>query len=146
MKRALLITGCACTLFCCKKENDMPKEPVIELVSIGPSDVEQFVDVVMLRFKYTDGNGDIGEVDPDVPSLRVKDSRLSEPDWYHLPPLTPDQQELAIQGELELPLNTLFLLGNSDTEVLTYSIVLIDRAGNYSNELMSPPITVHDTL
>jgi len=130
----------------CKKEETMPVEPEIELVSIGPTDVEEFVDVVTLRFKYKDGDGDIGEVDPDVPSLRVKDSRLAEPDWYHIPPLTPDQQELAIQGELEIPLNTLFILGNSASEVLTYSIVLIDRAGNYSNELVSPLITVHDSL
>ncbi len=42
--------------------------------------------------------------------------------------------------------HTLFLLGNSVTEVLTYSIVLVDRAGNYSNELVSPPITVYDSL
>lgn len=146
MKRALLLSGCVCVLVCCKKENDMPKEPEIELVSIGPTDVEEFTDVVTLHFKYTDGDGDIGQVDPDVPSLRVKDSRLPEADWYHLPPLTPELQELAIQGELELPLNTLFLLGNSGTEVLTYSIVLVDRAGNYSNELVSPSITVHDSL
>ena len=145
--RSLIIFGlCGGLLFGCKKEGTMPREPEIELVSIGPTDVEEFVDVVTLRFKYKDGDGDIGEVDPDVPSLRVKDSRLAEPDWYHIPPLTPDQQELAIQGELEIPLHPLFVLGNSANEVLTYSIVLIDRAGNYSNELVSPLITVHDSL
>ncbi len=130
----------------CKKTSTLPVEPSIELVSIGPTNVQQFRDVVTLKFKYKDGDGDVGEVDPDVPSLRVKDSRLSAPDLYHIPPLTPDQQTLMIQGEIDIPLNGLFLIGNGSQEVLTYSIVLVDRAGHYSNELVSPQITVHDTL
>src|SRR5262245_49094414 len=101
MRRLPIVLACALCLPGCEKENGMPVEPEIELISIGPTDVEQFTDVVTLRFKYKDGDGDIGEVDPDMPSLRVKDSRLPEPDMYHIPPLTPDQQALAIQGELE---------------------------------------------
>ncbi len=130
----------------CKKDDAMPVEPSIELVSIGPANVQQFRDVVTLKFKYKDGDGDIGEVDPDAPSLRVKDSRLAAPDLYHIPPLTPDQQTLMIQGEIDIPLNGLFLIGNGSQEVLTYSIVLVDRAGHYSNEILSSTITVHDTL
>lgn len=142
-------TCCALLFFFisgCKKDNAMPVEPSIELVSIGPANVQQFRDVVTLKFKYKDGDGDIGEVDPDKPSLHVKDSRLSAPDLYHIPPLTPDQQTLMIQGELDIPLNKLFLIGNGSEEVLTYTIVLVDRAGHYSNEIVSPQITVHDTL
>ena len=49
---------------------------------------------------------------------------------------------MAIRGELEVELTPLFLLGNSGQEVMTYSFHITDRAGNRSNELTTPAITV----
>jgi hypothetical protein len=55
---------------------------------------------------------------------------------------------VPIQGELVVELSPLFLIGNGTQEVMTYSFHIVDRAGNKSNELVSPPITIlaQDTL
>lgn len=134
----LLLPGC--------KKDEVNKIPEITLLSIGPTNVEEFVDEVTLRFSYNDGDGDIGSFDPDERTLRVKDSRLENPDWYHIPPMAPEGSSPQIQGELEITLNPLFLLGNGSQESVTFSITLFDRAGNLSNELVSPVILVHDSL
>ena len=131
-------------LSACKKEQDpiMPIEPAIELISIGPGTVIEFQTAVRLRFSYKDGDGDLGQYDPDDHTLWVKDSRLSVADGYHIVPLAPPDTEIPIQGELEVELSPLFLLGNADQEVMTYSFYVVDRAGNRSNTIDSDPITI----
>ena len=133
-----------CVLMACKKEQVelMPKEPTIELISVGPGQVVEFQTAVVLRFSYKDGDGDLGRTDPDDHSLWVKDSRLNAPDGYHIIPLAPPDAEVAIQGELEVQLRPLFLLGNSTQEVMTYPFHVVDRAGNRSNTITTPAITI----
>lgn len=137
-------------LVACKKEQAdiMPMEPSIELISVGPAQVTEFETAVMLRFSYKDGDGDLGRTDPDDYSLWVKDSRLSMADGYHIIPLAPPDEEMAIEGELEVELTPLFLLGNAAEEVMTYSFHVMDRAGNRSNEITTPAITINaqDTI
>lgn len=129
----------------CKKESAsiMPIEPSIELISVGPDQVVEFGTAVRLRFSYKDGDGDLGRTDPDDHSLWVKDSRLSVADGYHIIPLAPPDTEIPIQGELEVELHPLFLLGNADQEVMTYSFYVVDRAGNRSNEITTTAITIN---
>lgn len=126
----------------CKKEAVIPTSPVIEIVSAGPTEVDEFAEGVVLRFSYKDGDGDLGETDPDAYTLWVKDSRLNAADGYHIPPLAPPDTEVPIQGELEVTLTPLFLLGSSGQEVMTYTFYITDRAGNKSNELVTSSITV----
>ncbi|MCB0793936.1 MAG: hypothetical protein KDB88_04295 [Flavobacteriales bacterium] len=130
----------------CKKDEVLPSVPEIELISVSPTVVQSFGEPVILRFKYQDGDGDLGEPDPDSYSLEVKDSRLNAADGYHVPPLAPLDSEVAIEGELEVELTPLFLLGNGAQETVTYSIRLRDRAGNWSNTLVSPAVMVVDSL
>lgn len=144
----IILVGCA--LVSCKKEKAdiMPTEPSIELISVSREQVTEFQSAVMLRFSYKDGDGDLGRTDPDDYSLWVKDSRLSVADGYHIIPLAPPDEEIAIQGELEVELTPLFLLGNASQEVMTYSFYVVDRAGNRSNEITTPAITINaqDTI
>lgn len=137
-------------LVSCKKEKAeiMPMEPLIELINVSPEQVTEFQSAVMLRFSYKDGDGDLGRTDPDDYSLWVKDSRLSVADGYHIIPLAPPDEEIAIEGELEVELTPLFLLGNASQEVMTYSFYVVDRAGNRSNEITTPAITINvqDTI
>lgn len=136
----------ACSLAACKKERAdiMPLEPVIELIEVGPDQVTEFETTVLLRFSYKDGDGDLGRMDPDDYSLWVKDSRLSVADGYHIIPLAPPDETIAIEGELEVELTPLFLLGNASQEVMTYSFYVMDRAGNRSNEITTPAITINE--
>lgn len=144
MKQITSLLTVICFLFACKKEATeiIPREPSIELLSVGPSTVIEFEQPVLLRFSYEDGDGDLGQSDPDEHSLWVKDSRLNTPDGYHIIPLAPPDTELAIKGELEVQLSPLFLLGNGTEEQMTYSFYIVDRAGNRSNEIATPAITI----
>ena len=146
MKYVFLCILASIILFSCKKDKTLPPEPTIELISVSPLNVEQFKDSVEVVIKYKDNNGDIGDSSPDVYSLQVKDSRLTNPDWYHIQPLAPLDVELKIEGQIKIRLNTLFLLGNGNEEFSTLTIKLKDRAGNWSNEVATSPIAVHDTL
>lgn len=135
----------ALLLCACKKEGAevLPKEPSIELISCGPSTVVEFEQPVILRFSYKDGDGDLGRPDPDDHALWVKDSRLAEADGYHIIPLTPPDAEIPIEGELEVELAPLFLLGNGEQEIMTYEFYVVDVAGNRSNTIVTPSITVN---
>lgn len=126
----------------CKKEDGMPATPEIALVGMSTQQVTEFQDHVTVRFSYKDGDGDLGQADPDDYTLWVKDARLESPDGYHIPPLAPEGAEVPIQGELEVELHTLFLLGSSTQEETRYTIHIVDRAGNRSNEFTTDVITI----
>ncbi|MEO8066456.1 MAG: hypothetical protein ABI599_02060 [Flavobacteriales bacterium] len=146
MKQLIGIVAAAAVLTSCKKETVDSVPPEIALVSVGPGTVLQFEDRVTLHFTYKDGNGDLGQDDPDAYTLWVKDSRLNAADGYHIPPLAPPGEEIPIQGELEVELVPLFLLGSSGEETMTYTFHIEDRAGHHSNEIVTSPIVIVDSL
>lgn len=127
--------------FACKKE-DYPTVPVIEYKSISSTEVTQFSNTVTVRFSYEDFQGDLGNDNADINSLRIKDDRLADYDWYHVPPMTPDNQPLHIKGTYTLELHPLFLLGNGGDETTRFKIQIRDRAGNWSNEIVTPVVTI----
>lgn len=131
-------------LIACKKENaEINRIPEIEYKGINKTSFIQFQDSVIITIGYKDQDGDIGENDPNIYSLSVKDSRLEESDWYHIPPVTPNNEELHVQGTLQIKLNTLFLLGNGGIEYTRLSIQLQDRSGNLSNAILTPELTIN---
>lgn len=140
--RAIIIAMLVLLTSSCKKEEVMPTTPEITLVSMSTQHVVEFADRVKVRFSYKDGDGDLGQVDPDDYTLWVKDARLEGTDGYHIPPLAPEDAEVPIQGDLEVELNALFLLGNSGAEETHYTMYVMDRAGNRSNELTTATITI----
>ena len=129
---------------CTKVDNSplFPLEPTIHLISINHEEVVEFQDTLEILIAYEDGDGDLGNFNPDIPGLVVKDARLTEPDSFHLKPLTPPNTEVSIQGELLVRLPQLFLLGNGMTESTRFKIKLLDRAGNESNEVETPQIKI----
>lgn len=126
----------------CKKEETIDRIPSIEFVSISASEVMEFTNAVEVVISYKDGDGDLGSPNPDVNTLRVKDSRLLEYDWYHVPPMTPDLQELQIEGSYTVTLNPLFILGNGSSEEATFTLQIKDRAGNWSNAIVTPAVQI----
>lgn len=123
-------------------EDDGTDAPVISNLTVTPNPAIEFADSVLISFDYADRNGDLGHPDPNVNQLTVKDSRLEFADAYHLQPLAPLGEELEIQGRLTVKLNSLFVLGNSDSEKLQFSIQISDRGGNMSNLLVSDTVMV----
>lgn len=138
----LLAFGGAILLSACKKDDEDVNTPVISNLKIEPDTVVEFIDTVIISFDYVDANGDLGEPDPNVNTVSVKDSRLENADWYHLPPLAPQDEDLPIQGTLQIKLNNLFIIGNADMETLNLTVQIQDREGNISNELFSHDVIV----
>jgi hypothetical protein len=147
MKRLHTLAALSVLFAACKKEEVMPAAPEIAFVSMSTQSVHEFDERVTVRFSYTDGDGDLGQQDPDNYTLWVKDARLQGTDGYHIPPLAPEDADVPIQGELEVELNALFLLGNSGQEETSYTMYVVDRAGNRSNEFTTGTITItNDSL
>jgi hypothetical protein len=145
--KSLIYILCISLLFttCSKKEEDdveIGPEPQIAFVSLDPMEVENFKNSVTLTISYKDINGDIGFENPDVYALSVKDSRLEIEDWYHVPPLAPPGYQLPIQGNLQIVLNSMFILGNGDTEYASLTVKIKDRAGHWSNVINTPSIVI----
>ena len=129
----------------CKKEEDDQVQntaPTISIASLSTDSVKEFVDSVIVEISYQDAQGNLGSIDPDVNDLEVKDSRLSQPDFYHVKPLAPEGFTLNISGKLRIRLSTLFLLGIGDQETATFTIRLRDQSGEWSAPVTSDPITI----
>ncbi len=131
-------------LMSCRKDDSKPEAPQITFVSISTQDVVAFDNQVVVRFSYEDYQGDLGEPDPDIYSLRVKDNRLSAYDEYHIPPMTPDLLPLHIRGEFEVALHPLFILGNGTQEQTHFNLQIRDRNGNWSNTITTPAVYIHN--
>lgn len=144
MKRLLLgLIATASLLGACQEDEDpLSMIPVLRVESITPTNVNQFQDTITMVIFYEDADGDLGSEDPDENVLSVKDSRLDIADFYHVKPLAPIGANVPIQGTLEVNLRTAFLLGNGDSEEISFTVRIQDRAGNYSETVISPTITV----
>lgn len=148
MKRYLMfcLMGASVTLWTCKKDKDedsiVPEEPEIAFVRLSTTEVEEFNNAITLTISYKDYQGDLGFANPDLYALEVKDSRLDSADRYHIPPLAPTGVNLVIEGHLDIELYSMFVLGNGDEEIANLTIRLSDRAGNWSNVITSPNITI----
>lgn len=137
----VLVTGVV-FISSCKKSDEATNTPVISDLTITPDTAVEFIDTLIISFKYVDRNGDLGEPNPNVNSISVKDSRLENPDWYHLKPLAPLDANVPIEGTLQIKLNNLFIIGNAPSETLNFTVQIQDREGNISNELFSHDVVV----
>ena len=135
---------------CNKKETDgeTPKGPIsnvpsITLIDVYPKTVQEYKDSIVFVIQYLDGDGDLGTEDADTKSIFLTDNRALLTESYHLPPLATIGTEIAIQGNLNVILNRTALLNSTgSSETTTYSIYLVDRAGNSSNIITSETITI----
>lgn len=128
----------------CKKEDpvlEIDPVPYITLDGVSSTTIQEFSSDLVVNVGYEDEDGDLGFVNPDSLSIEVWDSRLSQPDLYHLQPLAPDTT-LHITGTINVVILSPFLLGNGNSEVVNYSIRLRDRAGNWSNTIVTDDITI----
>lgn len=142
-----------CFIFCvmliaggCKKEEQFNTtgnpNPLIRLLSVSSKQLKQFKDSLVITIEYTDGDGDVGETNPDVNDLEIKDQRLSKADYYFVKPLTPPDANIKVKGTISVQIKNTFLLGTADSEITTFELRLRDRAGNWSNSVKTELITI----
>lgn len=121
--------------------------PLLEFESISTTDVVEYADSITFTIFYQDGNGDIGTIDPDETTIELVDNRDAENLIfnYHLSPRAPAGAEIAIQGNLDIVLNhTIILDDDNSIEQTTFSLRIKDAAGNWSNVVESPTVTIQE--
>lgn len=133
-----------CVLSACSENNTSLPDivPQITLQSFEPDTVVQFVDSIKIVIAYEDGDGDIGYWNADSLPLAVHDLRLMRPDYFYVRPLTPDSQALSISGTIDITIRNTFLLGNGSYETTRFEIKLKDRAGHWSNTVVTPQVLI----
>ena len=137
---ALIVLGFSCTKV--SEEPVFDTTPQIELIGISSDTIVQFVEAIDIRIKYKDGDGDLGNSNPDIDGIFIKDQRLEKEDSYYLAPLAPETAKVSIEGILNIEIAPPFLLGNGTKELTNFEIYLIDRAGNKSNVIQTGVITI----
>ena len=142
MKRSIYILF-ACLIFssCAKDEDEVIFN--ISLLNTFPTEIIEFQENIYVRLFYQHPQGFIGFSDPDYLSLEVKDSRLSQADYYHIIPVTPPDNSLSITGELLVEIDSPFLFGNGLMELVNFTIRIQDQNLNWSNSITTPNITVN---
>jgi len=127
---------------CNKDPEVISSTPSISFVQITPLTAKEFVDDIVIKISYLDGDGDLGENNPDVNNLFVSDTRNNVTYKYRIPELTPAGSTIAIKGNFNIIINGTSLINGGNTESVTYNIYVIDRAGNKSETIITEPIQV----
>ena len=140
MKKILFISLLVFIVSSCKKEDDSLFN--ISLLSTSPISLQEFQENVIVEIEFEHSEGFMGFYDPDYLSLEVKDSRLTNADYYHLIPLNPPDNELEIKGIIQLEIDAPFILGSGNLETLSFTMRIQDREGEWSNDISTPLISV----
>jgi hypothetical protein len=160
--KLLTLLACAFTGFVlfqaasCLKPPDYDEAPTIEFVSWSKNTVFEdstFVvngtevtasDSLLLVFKFTDGDGDLGPLDQNDPATNIylTDNRDQSVKEYQMPRLTPDGSIKAISGEITVAITSFACQPNNGEDQFHYTVQIKDRAGNLSNTFDTPPITI----
>jgi hypothetical protein len=143
---ATLSTGCS----------DAPlysTTPEIRFVRFQNDTVPEF-ETIRITFGYQDGDGDLGLSVPDTNrfDLFITDTRQAfRPPQaqdsvfrYNLPYLTPEARIPSIKGEITINIEGGSPVFNPglDSESFPLRIQIRDRAGNLSNVVTTPPLTI----
>ena len=130
-------------LFSCEKEQVISDTPIIEFKSISPATVQEYSDDIIITISYSDGDGDLGENNPDIHNLFLEDNRNGIVYQFRIPHLAPDNNSIAIEGDFNITINGSGITDESSSQQVNYSIYVKDRAGNKSNTITTSNITIH---
>lgn len=143
-RNSILLLMVVMVLWGCEKDERLPfsDKPEIELIGLSHDTIREYQDVLVIRIRYQDGNGDLGFVDPDQYALFVRDIRLENFDGFYIGPLAPPDREIAITGELDIEFPSLFLFGNRESEATSFEVKMVDRSGMESNLITTPRVVI----
>ena len=127
----------------CKKDESLSVIPQLTFESISPSSIEEFGGPITFSISYQDGDGDLGENDPNVKNLFLQDQRNGITYEYRIQELAPQGADIAIIGTIDIVLNTTSITDGGNEQEVTFDIYAIDRAGNSSNTITSSPLTIY---
>ena len=114
----------------------------LPLEEIGPDQVVALEDSIYMRIGFYDKDGDLGENFTDDRNLFVLDHRLNLAHEFRISNIVPGGAEVPIQGSLEWTIPSIYITNGNASQKVSYSIYVVDRAGNQSNTLETPQITI----
>jgi hypothetical protein len=123
---------------------ELSATPAIRWDTIEPRTITALQDTLHFRLYYEDGDGDLGNADPAARNLFLTDQRLDITHAYRIQQLAPETENgLPITGKLSFSLaNVIMSDSSANEEPAVFSVYVADRAGNSSDTLQSPSITV----
>ncbi len=142
MKKAIILTLILLVGVACKKEIILSDIPEISLIKTSPTTVTSLQEPIYFEIEYTDGNGDLGENDPDAKNLTLIDTRINIKYEYRIKELVPNGANVPITGRLLFSIPNAFITNGETSQTVEYKIYVTDRAGNKSNEISSGKITI----
>lgn len=128
----------------CKKDKIDLLDPIPNIlnVSVSPGTVVEFRDSIVFEIEYRDGDGDLGENAPDARNLFVRDNRINIVESFRIRELDPSGSEIPITGKLKLVLDHTGITDGSNSQMLSYTVWLRDRAGNESEKIQTEEIEI----
>jgi|SRR6185436_8680686 len=131
------------TMLSCKKDKpEYSETPAITMVAVSSHDITEG-DPLTFTISYVDGDGDLGENNPNVYNLFLVDNRVNVTYKFRIEQLAPLNSSLIIKGNLNVVLNGTAITDGSNSQNATYSLYVVDRAGHQSNTVVSPVVTIH---
>ncbi len=168
MKSIFLFAILACcalsAMLGCVKPPEFPIEPNIEFIpgsfakdTLFRANPSSRRDTNYFSLTFTDGDGDIGDLDPQKRSLFIIDNRDGHIDSLAIPVVPELGASNGIKGEISARMFTTCciypapyeLYNGCNEEVpnypydqISYTVYIVDRAGHKSNELQLPPVYI----
>lgn len=151
----------------CLKGPEYAIEPQITNVTIDKTEIDNFVESFVVSIDFEDGDGDLGAIpDPDgenpasFDNVFLIDNRVNigldsvfiRP--FSVETLTPSGGNQAIDGTIRVTINEICCFNDTgsaacfpndarvETNEVVFDVYLIDRAGNQSNIMQTPPLTI----
>ncbi|MGC6471202.1 MAG: hypothetical protein ACON4E_08060 [Flavobacteriales bacterium] len=129
----------------CGSDDDiiLSNVPNLSFNSLSPTSVQEFDGPITFTVDYEDGDGDLGENDPNVKNLYLKDNRNGIIYEYRLQQLAPEDSNIPITGSFDIVLNNTAITNGSSEQSATFDIYVVDREGNRSNTITSDPLNIY---
>jgi hypothetical protein len=105
--------------------------------------VTEYQDSLYFTISYRDGNGDLGENNTDDHNLFIQDSRNDVTYGFRIQQLAPTNADITIQGNINVTLDNTAIIDGGTSESVSYTIWVVDRAGNESNRVSTSTVTVN---
>jgi len=122
----------------CLNPPDYSVIPAITFDSISSTTARVGIDSITFLIDFTDGDGDLGS--SAIPNLFFLDSRTGYTDSFKIPNLTPEGNVKAISGVIAYAASSFNCIPGKTFDTLYYTIYVEDRAGNKSNQIVTPQI------
>lgn len=158
MAKYIFILIFVISISACVSSPDYPITPVIEFNGFSKSEMNQGSlnnDSIFLSISFTDGDGDIGHEGEDATrNLFVKDKRTGEfYDRFKVPKIPDEGVGNGVSGTIQILMYTTCCTFPDNippcespalypTNELVFEVYMLDRAGNESNTITTPPITL----